>query len=52
MRKLSKKTAWIFEMDVEAPKNEAGEIERILLKSSRPKQMSWSQRKQTLISLM
>ncbi len=30
MRKLSKKTAWIFEMDVEAPKNEAGEIERII----------------------
>lgn len=30
MRKLSKKTSWIFEMDVKAPKNEAGEIERAI----------------------
>lgn len=30
MRRLSKKTAWIFDMEVEAPKNEVGEIERII----------------------
>lgn len=29
MRRLSN-TAWIFEMDVETSKNEAGEIERII----------------------
>lgn len=30
MRRLSKKTSWIFEMDVKAPKNETGEIEHMI----------------------